>query len=340
MDDEDAQLEYTINLGRDEPREVIPGLRELGRELRGARFGKSGATGVADSVQAVQEANLLQVPPYAIVAGRAIAAREEPTWKTFVDTLGERLTLEVRAGQYDGIDAGLYVVDLIGAGLFMPRHDVIRAAVKGNELNKGAIQIKSKDKNLLLGEKHAYRWDGREVKKGVPVQFFGSYEAFLEASTGADFKQGLQDMTAIYAVLRPVAEAQKNPSGYRNIDVQLNNPDGIIPSGGKAPWQKMLGQMTSFEWNGVGSHHDGYSNVDTGRPVVLNGGYGIRCHNSLDDDGGSVGVAPEALKARSAARKTTLDTHVDAAITNGRSFEYNGRLYVPVQADTGVQLVK
>ncbi len=298
--------------------DILLGRSDRVRELRGRQFGRYiiPDTGVADSVQAVQEANLLQVPPYAIIAGKGVAAKEETTWKTiFIDTLGEQLTLDVKAGQYDGIDAGVYVVDLIGAGLFMPRHDVIRAAVKGNKLVNGAIKIEPKYKDLLLKEKRAYRWNGREVKK-VSVQVFDSYDAFLEASTGTDFVQGLRDMTAVYAVIRPVDKARENQyqhtdvqsssSDYPYIRAQLNYPDGIILSGGEAPWQKMLHQMMSLDMRSV-RYNLGCNNyidiiVDGCRHVVLD--CGIDSIGCFGFSGGSVGVAPEALRAWNNAHDT------------------------------------
>src|SRR3989338_5430343 len=82
-----------------------------------APFYREGQFGVVDSIQAVHNAGLLQVPTYMVVRGRGLADQgaEKPTeqvWTNWQDTLGERLTIEVAQGQYKNIEGGLYVVDL------------------------------------------------------------------------------------------------------------------------------------------------------------------------------------------------------------------------------------
>ncbi len=301
MTNEDAI--FDILLSKQEGTEVVPGLRSGGFELRGRAFPKdfNNGEGVADSVEAVQNAGLVQVPCYALVRGRATASKEEPVWSRWHDTLGERMVLDIRAEQYQGVKAGMYVVDLIGAGLFISRPNIIRQAVQGNMLVNRAMPITDQMKATLIGEKSAYRWNGGELEQ-VAVQVFSSYAAFEEASRGRDFQDKLADMSAIYAVLRPVAEAQRNPSDYRNLDLQAQNPDLVIPAGGKAPLQAMLAQVESFKWDGIGSYHDRYQTPDTGRVVVLGSdNLGVDCNYGLSGSGRSVGVAPEALKARSAA---------------------------------------
>ncbi len=340
MTNEDAI--FDILLSRQEGTEVVPGLKSGGFELRGREFPRdfNNGEGVADSVEAVQNAGLVQVPSYALIGGRASASKEEPVWSRRHDTLGERMPLNIEAHKYDGITGdGVYVVDLIGAGLFISRRpSVIREAVRGNTLVNRAMPISDQMKATLLGEKSAYRWNGRELKQ-VPVQVFDSYAAFEEASKGRDFQDKLADMSAIYAVLRPVAEAQRNPSDYRNLDLQAQNPDLIIPSGGKAPLQAMLARAESFKWEGIGSYHDGYQTPDTGRLVMLNSGNsGVDCNSYLNDFGRSVGVAPEALKARSAAQKMSLDAQVEGALRIEQPFEYNGRLWAPLA--TGVRVYR
>ncbi len=168
------------------------------------------------------------------------------------------------------------------------------------------MSINDEMKTILLGEKSAYRWNGRRLEQ-VPVQVFSSYPAFEEASRGNDFKEKIADMSAVYAVLRTVEEAQKNPSGYREFKTQLQNPDLVIPAGGKTQLQAMLVQAKSFEWDRFGSHHDGYQRRDTGRIVGLDKyNCGVGCNGHLNTYGMSVGVMPKALRVRSVALENLL----------------------------------
>jgi len=282
---------------------------ESGITLRGAPMYREGNTGVADSIQAVQEAGLLQVPSYLLVNGRIHADREskkpmESVWTQWHNTLGERLTVAVEQG-YRDIPKGTYVVDVQNAGLFMPRPDMIQAAIKESRLVNRAYPLSQAEKDLLLGERQAYQFDGITVKT-VPVTLFPSYAAFLEASQNPAFL----DSMPVYAVVRPVDDGRKNPSGYYPIQDQLENPDLVIAAGGKAPLRSMILNDTGearFGWSQFGSWHDGYTTADTGRAVVLgNGDLGVGCNSDLLYhylDGRSVGVAPEALGARHEARR-------------------------------------
>ena len=45
-------------------------------EVRGKCFHRTGRTGVADGIKAVQEANLIQVPSYLLGEGRVAAGRD------------------------------------------------------------------------------------------------------------------------------------------------------------------------------------------------------------------------------------------------------------------------
>ncbi len=294
------------------------GLRLSGEDLKAARFYREGRTGVADSVQAVQDAGLLQVPTYAIVHGRSFVGLDDPTWSEFHDSLGERLTLSVDK-DYEGVPKGEWVVDVQGGGLFMSRHEVIRRAVKERKLVNGAIRISPEDKDLLLGERQVYFWNGQKLEI-VPVKyFFTSFEQFQDVSGTPEFQRDLRDLSAVYVVLRIVEEARKNSSSYRPISEQLTNPDLIISAGSKDRLRKMLmekeldskGKETSqevprFKWTQFGSGNDGYTNVDTGRVGVLGDFYCddyVNFYSNLYDDGVSGGVAPEALEAWREAQK-------------------------------------
>jgi len=275
-----------------------------GYTLRGAPFLRTGALGVADSGAAVQEAKLFQAPTYFIANGRKFADKDkkeptDPVWVEWHNGLGERLTLQAEKG-YSGIPNGLQIVDIQGAGLFMPRPEEIRAVIEGKDpsrkLKNYAYPIIQAEKDLLLGEKQAYRWDGTELKV-VPVTFFPSYEAFAEEAKTPEFKRSLKDMKAVYAVVRSVEEARKNPSGYRPIKEQLTNPDLAIPLGGEDQVKAIFLDSEGNEQ--IGSHHDGYKNIDSGRVALLGGrSGGVGCGSILYGSGRSVGVAPEALVAR------------------------------------------
>ena len=282
------------------------GLRLGGGDLKAARFYREGRKGVADSVQAVQEAGLLQVPFYAYVQGRSFVGLDDPVWTDFHDSLAERLTLKIDKS-YDGIPKlKNIVVDIVGGGLFMPQHELIRNVDCGGP-PYNFIKIASYDKDLLLGERHVYRWNGKKLEQ-VPVKyFFTSFAEFDDVSGTLEFQKALNDLSAVYVVLRSVREARKNPSDYKPITEQLNNPDLIIPCGNRARLNRMLmeaqdkkkKQVPRFKWKKFNSRHDGYKYFDTGLVSVLGGG--TSCDvvklNNFGFDGASGGVAPEALEA-------------------------------------------
>ncbi len=303
-------------------------------DIHGARFLKTeNEMGVADSLDAMHGAGLVSVPMYMPVQGRGhVGNKEDPVW-SWHDTLSERGVAKAEKS-YEGIPNGVYVFDLQGAAFYMANAGRIRAAIGDGTLQSGAGPLTEQDKDMLFGERMAYVWEDGEVKP-VSVEILPSYDAFLERSKDPHF---LGNVTR-YVVLRDVDEARANPSGYRPIEEQFDNPDLVIPSGGKAPLKGMLEKAQSFGWKRFGSHHDGYGNVDTARRVVLNfSSYGVDANGNLGSNGGSLGVAPEALElARSATtlretQQSLLETRVATAVNRGRAFEFNGKVYAPVQA--------
>jgi len=340
----EEKLQYEVLLDKKQEEEKR-GLRLGGGELRGAHFYREGKTGVADSIQAVQDTGLLQVPTYAFAKGRVHVGVEdsERVWNNWHDGLGERLTLNVDQS-YRGIPKGEYVVDIQGGGIFMPRHEAIRRAISDGTMRDRAFPVSKEDKDLLLGERQVYRGNGTEVEK-VPVQyFFTSFEEFDDVSGTPEFVKALNDMSAVYTVLRPVSEARQNLSGWSTIEGQLRNPDLVIPLGGKAPLRRMLmekvldeetgeeREVPRFGWERFGSWHDGYQNLDSGRVGLLDSNNdGVNWGNVLDDDGCSVGVAPEALEAwRGAPRASveavpTLDEILALLRSNMKQFEQGAR---------------
>lgn len=271
-------------------------------ELRGVPMYKEGKSGLADSVQAVQEAGLLQVPTYLLVNGRIHAdkASEEITktvWTTWNNSLGERLTLAVEQDRYKDVQKGVYVVDIQNGGFFMPCHKDIRTAVTAEKLKNGAYPVSTTDKDLLFGSNRVWNFDGEKVYLD-PLQLFLSYDAFLDASGDPHFLESMPK----YAVLRPVEEARKNLSGYRSITEQLENPDLVIPAGGKAPLRNMLLNaegIPRFKWTQFGSWHDGYKNIDSGHGIVVGSSKtGMFCNLNINIGSRSVGVSPNALNVR------------------------------------------
>ncbi|MFT7616198.1 MAG: hypothetical protein ACI8Y7_001027 [Candidatus Woesearchaeota archaeon] len=273
-------------------------------ELRAASFFRKSNLGVVESIEAVHNNNLVQVPAYALINGRSVVDANtigtngveifekvtEPGWNSWHDSLGERLTLRADKS-YDKIKKGLYVVDLIGAGLFMSRPTELRKAI-GKELKNGAYPVSIEEKDLLFGEKQAYRFDGTTIQT-VTVRVFTSYESFLEESKTPAFQASLSDLSAVYAVVRTAAEARRNISGYQTIETQLENPDLIIPAGGKSAVENMLGRANEarFGWQKFGSYHDGYNNKDSGRVVIVNDDYsGVNCKGNVGRYGRSLGI--------------------------------------------------
>jgi len=326
------QPEFTVLL--DQRERIISRSFSLTYSIRGAPFYRIGATGVADSIAAVQKANLLQTPTYFLGNGRKYADKDSekpstPVWVDWHDGLGERLTLQVEKG-YNGVPNGLQVVDIQGAGIFMSRPEEIRAVVEGRDpsrkLKNYGYPVSEQEKDLVLGEKQAYRWNGTQLEV-VPVRFFPSYEAFAEEAKTSEFKKALREMTVVYAVVRPAEQARKNPFGYQPIEVQLTNPNLAIPLGGEDQVRAIFldnEEQPLFGWERFGTHHDGYKTVDSGRVAsLLRLNDGVDCSSNLSSSfGRSVGVAPEALVVRvenGAFKNPSLDEVVEALRgTSGR----------------------
>ncbi len=266
--------------------------------ITGTPFYRTGNTGVADSIQAVETAGLVRVPAYWIAEGRAVAPATDPVWAQWHDSYGERDTIVDQKGIL-GTKGQVYVVDFQNGGIFMGDHQRIRTAITNRQLLNNASPLnQKKDVNPFLdavksNDTVALQQKGL-VRKG-PVYVFKSFEEFDDASSGENF---LRDFPA-YAVLRTAERARGNVSGYQSIGVQRGNEDLIIPLGGREQLGKMLDQAVSFKWTQFGSHHDGYTNNNSGRVVfVVNHSRGVYCNYDVYGNSRSLGVAPEALVAR------------------------------------------
>ena len=266
--------------------------------VEGTSFYKEGKTGVADSIHAVQNAGFRQAPTYLLVQGRSLADSNNPIWTQWHDSYAERLTLTDAKGTL-GEEGAVYVVDIQNGGLFAGNPQRIRSAVlEGGLTSNYAMSIEQSEVDELLDA--IARQDEAHLKqKGWTtanvVKFFTDFGSFREASNDTSFLNN----NPAYVVVRKVADAQANKSGYEGVESQLHNPDLVIPSGGVAPLGAMLDKAQSFGWDNFGSHHDGYTGENSGRLVILYNDYnGVSADSDMSNYGRSVGVAPEALEAR------------------------------------------
>ncbi len=169
---------------------------------------------IPDSIQAVQEKGLLQIPPYAVIRGATIYSetcriKEINTIDEDLESvlgftipqhsLGERLDLNVNKS-YKAISKGRWVVDVHGGGLIAPRPDYMRKNF--HDRDKYTFPVRSDDINLLLGERHVYRWNGSILEKVPVTHFFTSFNEFEECSRTQEFQTALRDISAIYVILR------------------------------------------------------------------------------------------------------------------------------------------
>ncbi|MBI2541264.1 hypothetical protein HYV80_00955 [Candidatus Woesearchaeota archaeon] len=193
------------------------GFRAAPYELLGQEFRfdmeHGDGTSIADSIQALQGAGMIHAPTYLLVSG---SARKGPKWFDILHGLGlgERLIVSVPHGRY-GIPSGDYVIDVQNGGISLPRPNLIRDCINGgggDEEAFGPLEILKQDKDLLLGEKRVYQWNGKSLQE-VPIHIFGSYDEFLEASA----KPSFLDNMPVYAVLRSKLDAQKNSTLKRDF---------------------------------------------------------------------------------------------------------------------------
>ncbi|MBI4139391.1 hypothetical protein HY483_00330 [Candidatus Woesearchaeota archaeon] len=220
------------------------------KELRAARYCYP-CCDTAYSASRVQEDGLLQVPTYAYFHGCSLAdyidfwSLSDPVLTHNNDTLGERLTLHVDK-DYNGVPKGEWAVDVQGGGLIMPRPKLLINTLKPNGLEddkihlSGEVLITPEDKDLLLGERQVYRWNGKKLET-IPVEyFFTSFAEFDDVSETPEFQKSLRELSAVYAVLRPASETVGAHEGYRPISEQFKNPSLIIPAGSRSRLRRML----------------------------------------------------------------------------------------------------
>ncbi|MFA6073117.1 MAG: hypothetical protein WC758_03320 [Candidatus Woesearchaeota archaeon] len=313
------ELEFNILLDEQKYRPAVRGFESGHLKLKGARiYSSDSELGGVNSLMAIQKEGLIPVPTYVIMNGRGLSIEDfmfsdlrPSTWLNWIDTHAERDVISISErfdlNKFGLKKSGRYVVDIQNGGLFVNRPEIILDAINNRNnynLKDGAINITKEMKNTLFGEGMVYSWNDGKIELVKP-DFMGDYDSFLEASNNSEFlkfkeKEG---RWPIYVVLRPVNEARKAHRGFESIGLQLNNPDLIIPIGGKVQTRQFF-IYASLKYNVFKSWNDGYACVDRGRQVfALNLNDGISGGITLVKYGGSVGVAPDALRAFYEAKK-------------------------------------
>ena len=299
--------EATILLGKglDKEEKVL--------EVRGTLFYRTGKTGLADGIDAVQRSGLIQVPIYLLGEGRVAAGRDaqaqgniqlalqEPVWAQFHDGLAEVDTVVDQKGIL-GVKGQSYVAKFQNGGLFAKDHQRIRDAVLGRNgkrlTDSYAMPLDQKEVNAFLdavssGDTNALQQMG--FLQGGSVYVFKNFGEFADASARAEF---LADLPG-YVVLRTADESRVQGSGYKSISALRDNQDLAIDFGGVARVGAVLDVAQELGWTQFGAHNDGYSTANSGRVVLLNfHNCGVSGNYLLDSLGRSVGVTPEALESR------------------------------------------
>src|SRR3989338_5068334 len=187
-----------------------------GIEVRGTPFYRTGTTGLADGIDAIQRSGLIQVPIYLLGEGRVAAGRDaqdqgniqlalqEPVWAQFHDGLAEVDTVVDKKGIL-GEKGESYVAKFQNGGLFAKDHQRIRDAVLGRNgkrlTDSYAMPLDQKEVNAFLdvvksGDATALQQMG--FLQGGSVYVFKNFGEFADASTRLDFLANLPG----YVVLR------------------------------------------------------------------------------------------------------------------------------------------
>ena len=285
--------------------------KDDGSELKGismSPLAKILEIGIAEPIQAVQEAGLIQIPTYLSIKGRILADKDSNTWSYRTNTLGERNTIKIHR-RYKLHKSGLYIVDIQNAGLFANTPEVMIDQIKKNQLYNGSVRITREMKDLLFGGSMVHAWNDGGIEPVQVDYFFKSYGEFLEASVDKEFlafnkKTG---RLPIYVVLRPADQKIELSSKYSRLNQQyddflngdpINNPDIVIPSGGLEQAENLVDKIKKSGWTEFCSRNDGYKDKDRGRIVTIDEhSKGITSNTVLISPGNSVGVDPKKLQS-------------------------------------------
>ncbi len=178
-------------------------------KLYAASFYGKGKYAVSDSIQAVQDAGLLQVPPHLINKSAFLTSKGISKKRPIhYSSLAEKLEVNIPANRYKEIHGGSYVINIIGAGFFMSRPEIMRSQIKNNRLrNRGqydnpGFALTETDIDLLLGENQAWQFNGQKITT-VHIPLFTSFHEFMEKS-----KSTLPSFMQAYAVMRPISPSK------------------------------------------------------------------------------------------------------------------------------------
>lgn len=282
-------------------------------QLLGALLHKESAWGAYWSINAVADNGLIPVPTYLIGHGRTLSTFPSATWSNQADTHAERNIINLTK-KYGSNNPGLYIVDIQHGGLFVNRPEHIFNSIEKDILINGDVIITRDMKNLLFGEKMVYGWNNCTIAPIKP-DFFGNYEEFLEASNDPDFlsyKNNIADgkdnnnnspgRFPTYVVLRRVdkipVDAKKQGERF-SLEEQMNNPDLIIPLGGKNRTMDFLEHLRKdMNWTNFGMAYHRPETPDTGNRIIFHPkdiGVG-KYLADFRNEGYSVGMDPDALK--------------------------------------------
>jgi hypothetical protein len=180
----------------------------------------------------------------------------------------------------------------------------IRTAVVNKKLVNYALQLTQPEVDTFLealrdsNPTATFKQHGWVKSEGSQVYVFkgnNSFNQFDDASSKEGF---LADMP-VYVVVQTAEEARTVPSGRYAISQQRGNKNLVVDLGGKKELGKVMDAAEALGYTQFGSYHDGFTTENGGRLVVLSDlGVGVGGGNLLLSNGGSLGVAPEALVAR------------------------------------------
>ena len=212
------------------------------------------------------------------------------------------------------------VIEVVGGGILTPER--IETAYERGLTKQYAAHLAESEIRALLEGKLA---NGTQI----PIYSF------------ADFKAGIKDKPRQYAVVMDYDMAKNAASGHLPVESLRDNALVIVRSGGVAEANAFVDKVAQRYTNYGNWHPFNAINSDETQGRVLfvgdDGDGGLDGYSLLYSDGRFVGVAPEALVARSAdAKKSPLEGMVSVALPRelfagleggAETLTYKGRTY-------------
>ena len=267
-------------------------------------FSKTGATGMADSIEAVQKASgLIRLPPYGLVIARDVAPENNALWDSWYDLDEEQVRVRAKKS-YKGINQGEHRLFLVGCSSFSHDTDALRALVKERDRrdkiagftdNNFCVPLSQEGQvDRLLGDKVVYVTGADGNSEEATVDMIKTCEQFMEAQQDKDFLAN----NPFYVVKFPETEIRAFRGGYFPIGSSevRDDPTCTVRSGGVTNWQVMLGH----------GEDKGYRDFYVDNPFMdynSGGGGSLDCANAgfnshpVRNKGCSLGVMPETLDA-------------------------------------------